>query len=438
MVRLAADQNSFASDHFVDCGFSVRRGAGDEAAAMAVSMGDAAVSTIILSSGVTPAISGTLRLAYNVSQAGAIDATGLLWTLGGDFYGQGGADFYLFDPADLTRPTRTLSTGMDSPTLVMTPSKGVVYSSYPAAFSAFDPALGQVGPSVSVGGESDYGYSSPLVGGDTFYLAKSTYEEVPIVTTETTPEVPVATTETTPDEKSKSKSAYGEAWELLRYNISNIQAPEKRTAVSIPGVPLGLTSTGQLVCVEYRQTYGPYDYEEQPATFAEAVSRDGYTSQIRLNLLTLLADRAVLEKTRLISGTSSFSYVMDKGLIYLMTSESGKSTLTLLDTSSLETVGEFQLEEAGYPIKADNGRLAVSKYGPYYYYGHSGALTESLIYSGYGSGFDVYDLSGAAPVLLLSNDTIWPSAGQLTFTGSGIYAAQGYQGVGFFPFGSAQ
>ncbi|MBF0301732.1 MAG: beta-propeller domain-containing protein, partial [Desulfamplus sp.] len=275
IIHVDPSWNSFIREDFVAADFNVQRGteadSSDDSAALAdiaLSMGDAALNTINISSTQKPVILGELRLAYNVEkitiyESGATQAEGeneqeessleqkSIFALGGDFYTNGTSDLMRYDSRnpsevrqnsdgqfDFTAPSEIKDSELLYPELLMGKNGfGVIFSWSSAAFRLFDQTTMTMGSVVKLGDTSTWTTSNPIVSNKRLYFAVSQYY------------YPKYENDEEVDKNSDDyvEDSYSIQTTLKRYDCSDMNAPKQMPDISIPGTPKAVFNNTRLI-----------------------------------------------------------------------------------------------------------------------------------------------------------------------------------------------
>jgi hypothetical protein len=443
IVRLAVSGSTFSSHAYVPSDFHVLRGTEADSPGIVIGLGDAAINTIDMTSPTQPAVLGHLRLARNVEQAVQVDGQERLWTLGGDFSWCGAGELLVFNTDDLDSPLAEANTELSWPTLVMADRLGVVFSHYPAQFRAIDLETVTMGVTFDLEEEYGWGLESPLIFDSHFYLASGQYlyhplpEETSSVPGESGLNNPSAASDST-ETPSNTTTPYNEPltqWTLKRFNCSNIDAPLVLPELSIPGRPLGFSEAGKLLSVEERFICPYCDYDGAvPEPYP--VPEDGRS--LRLNVLAILGDRAILEDTRLFEAEEFglLQPIMDGRHVFLTTQEEEHTSVFIVDPNNLTELRRVTVDGSLVPVKVSKGRMVLASQPVYSYEPLPVDEVASADLAPYWqeSGFSVYDFNGERPQLLLQRDGEYVHASKVAIGEQGVLLADGYRGIRFIPF----
>ena len=500
-VILKSDLSGFANNAYVKNDYRIVRGSETDMTDIVVGMGDAAVSTIDLTPGgdkFAPEVAGTLRLAYNVDRFGAVSSKGELWAIGGDYYYNGYSELMAFDPDRPEVPLKSMSTGLEYPIFLKdiaypTSDKAVLFSYSGGKIRKFNMADESLGDVFDFNDDNYWNMTSPMVFDSIFYASKQNYTEIirpyPMPVDKPLPEDEAGMTggsddsatseggsegsgsdgenttdpDITPpmDEPVEAKPlietdivapyyTYAVSWSLVRMDISGTGKPVILPEISIPGQLLGLTADGKLVTVERAGYYYPVYYRATLAEDGEGSSDDSAKEEeiepietLRLNILSIQGDKAVLETTRAFTSDEYQSpvVVMDKNHIYLggydWYGEGSGHELEVLSTVDLATVKKLTFDYPVVPMKADADKLVLSREQYYYYYPMLDIAADSYFAPTYeysGPEYMIYDFSGSEPVEILKVSDVYMYSEMILLSDTGLYLTNGYKGISFYPY----
>ncbi len=442
IIQLAASQLAFDRHYYVESSFRVRRGTETDLPEIVVGIGDAALNTIDITPASGPVVVGGLRLARNVEQAVLVDAWERLWTLGGDFYCCNPAELLVFDTSNLDSLLLEENTGLVMPVLIANESGsdqlGVLFSNSSSQFGAIEIESMRMGRLFDLDEEYRWSLESPLVFGRVFYVAKANYPvrpwpvDPPHVRNEPTtgsPESIMAPSPMPPYEQPFIQ------WHLKRFDCTDINVPVPLSEISIPGRPLGFTENGKLICVE-EQYYYPYYIDD---TMGRDIAPQPEGQSLRLNVLAIVGDQAILEATRLFTEDDfrNPQVIMDDQRIFLTNQEENSTTVMMINPTDLSDLRRVSLNDRLLPIKAFSGKLLLTTQPVYYMESPLplGGFAADIIPEYWGEPeFLVYDLNKETPHLLLRRSGEYINTSQVAMTPDGLYVARGYGGIHFIPY----
>ncbi|MBF0377781.1 MAG: beta-propeller domain-containing protein [Desulfamplus sp.] len=457
VIHVDEDWNSFKRDDFVQADFNVQRGAeadssdsSDNLADIALSMGDSALNTINISSTQKPVILGELRLAYNIEkialyQGDTSQGQKSIFALGGDFYTDGTSDLMRYDSTsgsqsidgqfNFTKPSTIKDSELLYPELLIdnnSNSVGIMFSWSSAAFKLFDPKTMTMGNIVKLGDTSTWTTSDPILSENRLYFAISQYYYPKDDVTENGDDYYI-------------ESSYSINTTLKRYTCSDINNPVQLPDISIPGTPKGIFSNGtQLITIETTRYYYPYyAYESKSSALRSDIKSDDKpilpdppeipesTQGTRINAIQIGEDSGVLDKT-LFFDQDTYGYsevVCDKENIYLVAVKDDETKIHVIDPLTLNIISSYDIKGSYSPVKALNGKILFTarNYYPYWRTFMPPYWNNNEI--------KIIDVSGGAlqEIATFSND-IYAAQNNTVMEDSGIYIANGYKGVDYFPF----
>lgn len=455
IVQIAPDYNTFQWDHFVRTRFNVQRGSEvDGSDDLVLSMGDAALNTIDISSADQPVIRGELRLAVNVEKIALLenslilngDNGGLnpgkkLFGVGGDYYLNTTSDLMLFGMENgqlqLESPVEIVDSQLLYPDLVVSDNlggKGVLFSWNSSAFRCFDQQSMALGSVVKLDDNQNRMLSDPIYRNNLLYFAVGNYE-TPI------------------DYMHDDGNVNAMSVKLKRYDCSNSDAPVKLPEFSIPGTPDALLDSGSMVCVERFDYYYPYPYPSPvlERDLPEGDDSDSLTDDLmvpepdpfvprdvdqglRINIVDLSSEGAVLDVTAFFD-QEKFGYsqiICDENKIYLVSWKQDVTDIRKLDPDTLGVIEHHTVEGRLSPVKASNARIVFTDNGsdPYWH-----GVRD--IYMPYWNTREirVFDFSqGVKKELLKVPTDYYLSKKNVEIGYNALYLADGYKGVLVLPF----
>lgn len=476
VLHVDSEWNSFIQEDFISADFNVQRGteadSSDTFQNIALSMGDAALNTINITSGQKPVILGEIRLAYNVekialyessvSQEETIENGELsrgIFALGGDFYTSGTSDLMLYDSKvdgkfDFATPSGIKDSELLYPELLMDKEGfGVIFSWGSAAFRLFDQKTMAMGEIVKLGDTSAWTTSDPIISKKLLYFAVSQYYYPQEQTTEE---------DGKNGEDYYVQDSYSIKTTLKRYDCSDMTAPKQLPDISIPGTPKSLFNGTRLITAEtYRYYYYPVYYTKNGGNYFSAITRsdsvtpvdsleavDGTVEPImppnppdipetqqgtRINAVELGEDIGigVLDRTAFFDQeTYGYSEVIcDEAKIYLVATKDDQTHIHVIDPATLNITSSHDLKGTFSPVKARNGRILLTSswYYPYWRYTYIPYVNSNEI--------KVVDVSGGAlnEIATLSSDQ-YAAPNNTVMEDEGLYIANGYRGVVYLPF----
>ncbi len=430
ILKLKERGDGFSWQSHVKSSFHVLRGSETDQSDIVLSMGDAGLNTIDISTPSQASVVGELRLAYDVNQVAGRDSSHRLWTMETDSYGIRDSELILFQEDSLDIPAMVEDAGLGWAQLLMNDQLGVLFA--PPRLRAIDLQSVTLGGAVEIQGVIPWSLQSPLLSGHVFYVASTTssespwpFELLPLSGGFSTDGITSQTVSTGADLETVQ-------WRLFRYDCSDFQAPSLLPELSIPGRPVGFTSGGKLVTMEAISPYYPGAVIIPPGP---ADSNGG----ILLNLLTIQHDQAVLEATRFFP-YESFAYptvVTDQRAIYVSFSKDQTTTVITLSADDLSDVRTDTLEEVFRSVKAFDGKLLVQAtyWGPILFGGVPMAVDAAFApLPWYPPEVAVYDLTVTPPAKILSLEEAYVDEWVAHMDDTGLYLAKGYGGVSFVPF----
>jgi len=434
IIHLDSTWDSFEMDDFVLADFNVQRGTEtDDSDNIAVSMGDAALSTINISPGEKPVLLGELKLAYNVEKISPYedDATeGLksIFALGGDFYTNGTSDLMRYecrgDQWNFTAPASMIDSELIYPDLLLDRGGfGVIFSWSSSAFRLFDQKSMRMGNIVKLGDTSTWSTSDPMVSQNRLYFAVSQYSY-------------------TKDDDSEEVVPYMNDSNLIsttlkRYDCSDMNAPKQLPDISIPGTPKAVFNSTRLISVETSSYYYPYYLSSVGSTdsIIPPYPPDPTDTQqgTRINALELGENSGVLDKTAFFD-QESYGYssvICDENTIYLVSTRDDQTDIHKIDPATLNIVNTYSVKGIFSPVKAGNGRIVITSGGYYPYWRY----TYDYIPYWNSNEVKVIDVSDETirEITTFSSD-LYASQNNTVMANDGIYIANGYKGVVYFPF----
>jgi hypothetical protein len=437
IVRLADGKSAFSSQHYVESDFRVLRGTEADSAGIVVGMGDAAINTIDSGNQPEPVILGRLRLARNVEHAVRVDEWGRLWALGGDFYCCGTAELFIFETGNLDSPRLEVQTDLNRPVLTIGERLGVLFSRGGAVFRAIDPESVGIGRPCTLGDEYPWSLQSPLVSGSRFYLATTHSVPYPLPVEPTSGSADRTVDSSVEAPESSITPPYPQPmvqWTLKRFECEGIDNPEPLSDLSIPGRPLGFTEEGKLICVEEVYAYPWYGAD---GAVREPSPYPAVEPGLRLDVLSISGDRAILEHTRLFEAEAfgTFQAIMDIKHIYLCNQSEDGTTVLIVNPNNLAEVRRVTLEGSLLPVTAENGRVVFAT-GSYWLYPLPvDVLNGERTAPHPGVGYSVvYDLGEDVPRLLVRLDGEYLRATQVAIGEEGLFVARGYGGTCFIAY----
>lgn len=446
IIRIDSNWNSFKREDFVQANFNVKRGSEtNDSENIAVSMGDSALNTIDITSDQKPMILGELRLAYNVEKIalyedGATQEVKSIFAIGGDFYTNGTSDLMRYDTTDggwnFTKPSDMRDSELLYPELLLDKDGfGVLFSWSSSAFRLFDQKSMKMGAVIQLGDTSTWSTSDPIVAEHRLYFAVSQYSYV-----EESP--------TKALDDSYIQNRYSMDTTLKRYDCSDINSPEELPDISIPGTPKALFNGTRLISIEtYNNYYYPYYLDNSKAAESGSDSTvdsvdptmppyypdNPDTPGTRINALELGDNSGVLDKTRFFD-QESYGYssvICDEKSIYLVGMKDDQTDLYDIDPESLNIINTYSLKGNFSPVKARNGRIVLTSGGYYPYWRYS----YDLISYWNSNEVKVIDISdGILKELTTFSNDIYPSQSNTVMADDGIYIANGYREILYFPF----
>ncbi|MBF0203572.1 MAG: beta-propeller domain-containing protein [Desulfamplus sp.] len=496
ILHVDSNWNAFEWKDFVEADFNVQRGteadnsgSQDNLKDIALSMGDSALNTINIKSGEKPVILGELRLAYNaekivlyenmtnedvtngsVSNQGnsGIQGEQSIFALGGDFYTNGTSDLMRYDSKpsnqtgeeqfDFTAPGNIVDSELLYPELLMDKkSFGVIFSWGSSAFRLFDQKTMKMGDIVKLGDLSSWSTSNPIVSNNQIYFALSQYVYPQYENPET-------------DEISYNWNAYSLNTTLKRYDCKDFNAPKQLPDISIPGTPSAVFNETRLITVETSRYFYPYYYAsnlknntESESANANIFAADASNSAeapaappidsieptimppppenpdipqgTRINAVDLGQNSGVLDKTAFFDQTEyGYSEVIcDEETIYLVAMKDDQTDIHKIDKSTLKIVNTYTVKGSFSPVKASMGRIVLTSRGGYYPYRMICGYKCDPYWNN--NEIKVVDISGGIlKELTTFSSDLYASQNNTVMANDGIYIANGYRGVVYFPF----
>lgn len=442
IIHVDSDWNSFKRADFISADFNVQRGTeADDSDSMenlqniVLSMGDAALNTINVSSEQKPVILGKLRLAYNVEKIAPYESDvsqeiKSIFALGGDFYTNSTSDLMMYDNNetggfDFTAPDKMAESELLYPELVTgSKSFGVILSWSSSAFRLFDQESMKMGQIVKLGDISGYNIYDPIISDQTLYFALSKYSYIEFYDSE---EI----------DHSYVRSSYAINTTLKRYRLSDINTPEELPEISIPGIPKAIFNDTRLVTAEttYRYYYPYYMYDVQNTPVESFIPPDlPETPQgTRINAVELETDLGVLDKTAFFD-EESYGYsevICDEDAIYLVSVKDEQTYIHQISPETLNIINTFNIKGSFLPVNAKKGNILLtsSPYYPYWRYNY-----EFIPYWN-SNDIKVVDISKGVlkEIFTLSSD-LYISKNNTVLGSGGFYIANGYRGIVYFPF----
>jgi hypothetical protein len=432
ILKLKAAGDGFSWQSHVKSHFYVLRGSETDQNDIVLSMGDAALNTIDISTPSQASVVGELRLAYNVTQVAGLDSSHRLWTLGTDAYGLGESELILFQEESLDAPAMVEDTGLGWAQLLMNDEIGVLFEPQAPRLRAVGLQGVTLGGAVEIQGVTPWSLQSPLLSGHVFYVASITSSESPWPFEPKPLSEGLSTDGITPQAVSPGADLQTAQWRLLRYDCWDFQAPSPLPELSIPGRPVGFTSGGKLVTVEAISPYYPGAGMILPGP---ADPNGG----ILISLLTIQHDQAVLEASRFFP-YESFGYpavVTDQRAIYVSFSKDQSTTVITLSPDDLSDVRTDTLEGVFRSVKAFDGKLLLETtyWGVMPLGGVPMAVDAAFApVPWYPPEVAVYNLTVTPPERILSLEGEFVDEWGAHMDDTGLYLAKGYAGLSFFPF----
>lgn len=417
IIQLDSTWDSFEKANFVQASFNVQRGTeSDDSGNIVVSMGDAALNTIDISSGDKPVILGNLRLAYNVEKIApyedeATQKIRSIFALGGDFYTNGTSDLMSYESEDgewnFTAPEKITDSELLYPELLLNRAGfGVIFSSSSSAFRLFDQENMEMGNIVKLGDISNWSISAPIVSNNHLYFAVSQYSYI---------------------DESGIEASYSLNTTLKRYDCSEMNSPEQLPDISIPGTPKALFNNTRLISVESYIYYYPAEY-----LYELNASENREESGTRINAIELGLNSGVLDRTAFFD-QESYGYssvICDESAIYLVAIKDEQTDIHKIDPVTLNITNTYSVKGSFSPVTARKSRILISSGGYYPYWRY---LYDFIPYWN-SNEIKVIDVSGETlqETTAFSSD-LYPSQSNTVMTDNGLYIANGYRGVVYFP-----
>jgi hypothetical protein len=431
ILKLEDPRDGFSWQSSVESGFHVLRGSETDETSIVLSMGDSALNTIDISTPPQTSVVGELRLAYNVAQVAGRDSSRRLWTLGTDFYGYGESELILFQGDNLDTPAQVEDTGLGWAQLLMNDQIGVLFEPQTPRIRAVDLQNVTLGGAVAIEGVAPWSLQSPLLLGQTFYVANATWAVLPW------PEETLFSSELSSGEILGQGGFPMDAvfnpvqWQLLRFECSNFQAPAALPALSIPGRPIGFTAGRKLVTAEELSPY----YQASSLIPPGPVDNNG---GLLVNVLTIQQDQAILDGSRFFS-YAEFGYatvLTDQRAVYVSFITDQSTTVITLSPADLSDIRIDAFEELLAPVEAFDGKLLVATYGGILPLSDGLTATDALLAPmPWGPPeVSVYDLTVNPSKKILSLEGEYVDAWGAAMDETGLYLAKGYAGVSFVPF----
>ncbi|MBF0573750.1 MAG: beta-propeller domain-containing protein, partial [Desulfamplus sp.] len=455
IIHVDEGWNSFKRDDFIQADFNVQRGAeadssdsADDIANIVLSMGDAALNTISISSTEKPVILGELRLAYNIEKIAIYEgnmAQGQksIFALGGDFYTDGTSDLMRYDSTNgsqnvdsqfnFAKPSTIKDSELLYPELIIDNNGfGVVFSWSSGAFKLFDPKTMNIGNIVKLGDTSTSTTSDPILSENILYFAISQYYYPKDDVNESGDDYYI-------------EGGYSINTTLKRYACSDINKPVELPDISIPGTPKGVFSNGtQLITIETTRYYYPYyAYESKDGTVRSDMAPDDdviipedpekpeSTQGTRINAIQIGEDSGVLDKTIFFDqDTYGYSEVIcDKENVYLVAVKDEQTKIYVIAPSTLNIISSYDIKGSYSPVKALNGKILLTARNYYPYW-------RTFVPPYWNNNeIKIVNVSGGAlQEIATFSDDIYAAQNNTVMEDSGIYIANGYKGVDYFPF----
>jgi hypothetical protein len=430
ILKLKEGGDGFSWQSHVKSRFYVLRGSETDQSDIVLSMGDAGLNSIDISTPSEASVVGELRLAYDVNQVAGRDSSHRLWTMERDSYGIRDSELILFQEDNLDIPAMVQDAGLGWAQLLMNDQLGVLFA--PPRLRAVDLQNVTLGGAVEIQGVTPWSLQSPLLSGHVFHVASITssgspwpFELLPLSGSFSTDGITSQTVSTGAEVETVQ-------WRLFRYDCSDFQAPSLLPELSIPGRPVGFTWGGKLVTMEEVSTYDPVAAMILPGP---ADSSGG----ILINLLTIQHDQAVLEASRFFP-YETFGYptvATDQRAIYVSFSKDQSTTVITLSPDDLSDVRTDTLEGIFRSVKAFDGKLLLETtyWGIMPLGGVPMAIDAAFApVPWYPPEVAVYDLTVTPPEKILSLEGEYVDEWGAHMDDTGLYLAKGYAGVSFIPF----